>query len=290
MLDLFTFLKPKNELEGSNQSNNSVPFVPDSMWVKCPACNNMLLASDLKENLSVCSKCDHHYRMTARERIKIVADKGTFVEMDKDMESTDILNFPNYKEKLRIAKEKSNEKENVITGTCKIGGNDTAICVMSSDFMMGSMGTVTGEKITRTIEYATDNRLPIVIFTVSGGARMQEGVLSLMQMAKTSGAVKRHSDAGLLYITVLTDPTTGGVTASFAMEGDIILAEPKALVGFAGQRVVEQTTHTKLPKGFQRSEFLLEKGFVDSVVQRKDMKKTLAYLLSIHNPNKEVQE
>lgn len=290
MLDLFTFLKPKNELEGSNQSNNSVPFVPDSMWVKCPACNNMLLASDLKENLSVCSKCDHHFRMTARERIKIVADKGTFVEMDKDMESTDILNFPNYKEKLRIAKEKSNEKENVITGTCKIGGNDTAICVMSSDFMMGSMGTVTGEKITRAIEYATDNRLPIVIFTVSGGARMQEGVLSLMQMAKTSGAVKRHSDAGLLYITVLTDPTTGGVTASFAMEGDIILAEPKALVGFAGQRVVEQTTHTKLPKGFQRSEFLLEKGFVDSVVQRKDMKKTLAYLLSIHNPNKEVQE
>ena len=147
------------------------------------------------------------------------------------MESTDILNFPNYKEKLRIAKEKSNEKENVITGTCKIGGNDTAICVMSSDFMMGSMGTVTGEKITRAIEYATENRLPIVIFTVSGGARMQEGVLSLMQMAKTSGAVKRHSDEGLLYITVLTDPTTGGVTASFAMEGDIILAEPKALVG-----------------------------------------------------------
>ena len=146
MLDLFTFLKPKNELEGSNQSNNSMPFVPDSMWVKCPACNNMLLASDLKENLSVCSKCNHHFRMTARERIKIVADKGTFVEMDKDMESTDILNFPNYKEKLRIAKEKSNEKENVITGTCKIGGNDTAICVMSSDFMMGSMGTVTGER------------------------------------------------------------------------------------------------------------------------------------------------
>lgn len=288
-MDLFTFLKPKNELEGSNHSNNTMPFVPDSMWVKCPACNNMLLASDLKESFGVCSKCNHHFRMTARERIKVVADKGTFVEMDKDMESTDILNFPNYKEKLKAAKETSKEKENVITGTCKIGGNDTVLCVMSPDFMMGSMGTVTGEKITRAFEYATENKLPVVVFTASGGARMQEGVLSLMQMAKTSGAVKLHSDAGLLYITVLTDPTTGGVTASFAMEGDIILAEPNALVAFAGPRVVEQTTHTKLPKGFQRAEFVLEKGFVDSVVQRKDMKKTLSYLLSVHNPNKEVK-
>lgn len=288
-MDLFTFLKPKNELEGSSHSNNTMPFVPDSMWVKCPACDNMLLASDLKETFGVCSKCNHHFRMTARERIKEIADKGTFVEMDKDMESTDILNFPNYKEKLKAAKEKSKEKENVITGTCKIGGNDTVLCVMSPDFMMGSMGTVTGEKITRAVEYATENRFPVVIFTASGGARMQEGVLSLMQMAKTSGAVKRHSDAGLLYITVLTDPTTGGVTASFAMEGDIILAEPNALVAFAGPRVVEQTTHTKLPKGFQRAEFVLEKGFVDSVVQRKDMKKTLSYLLSVHNPNKEVK-
>lgn len=282
-MDLFTFLKPKNELEGSEQADTNTPFVPDSLWVKCPSCNTMLLASDLKENVGVCTKCGHHFRMTARERIALVADKGTFEEFDKDMESKNFLKFPMYDEKLAGAKKKSREKESVVTGKCEIDGNSIVLCVMSPDFMMGSMGTVTGEKITKAFEYATENRLPVVVFTVSGGARMQEGIMSLMQMAKTSGAVKKHSDAGLLYITVLTDPTTGGVTASFAMEGDIILSEPNALVAFAGPRVVEQTTHTKLPKGFQRAEFVLDKGFIDSVVNRKDLKKTLATLLSMHS-------
>ena len=287
-MDLFTFLKPRNELEGAENAETSMPFVPNSMWVKCPSCNNMLLASDLKENNGVCVKCKHHFRMTARERIDLVADKGTFEEINGDMTSKDFLNFPKYKEKLAAAKSKSQENESVVTGTCEIGGNRVVLCVMSPDFMMGSMGTVTGEKVTRAFEYATEKKLPVIVFTVSGGARMQEGILSLMQMAKTSGAVKLHSDAGLLYITVLTDPTTGGVTASFAMEGDIILAEPNALVGFAGPRVVEQTTHTKLPKGFQRAEFVLDKGFIDAVVERESMKETLVMLLSIHKDKKEV--
>ena len=285
---MFTFLKPRNELEGAENAETSMPFVPNSMWVKCPSCNNMLLASDLKENNGVCVKCKHHFRMTARERIDLVADKGTFEEINGDMTSKDFLNFPKYKEKLATAKSKSQENESVVTGTCEIGGNRVVLCVMSPDFMMGSMGTVTGEKVTRAFEYATEKKLPVIVFTVSGGARMQEGILSLMQMAKTSGAVKLHSDAGLLYITVLTDPTTGGVTASFAMEGDIILAEPNALVGFAGPRVVEQTTHTKLPKGFQRAEFVLDKGFIDAVVERESMKETLVMLLSIHKDKKEV--
>ncbi len=289
-MDLFTFLKPKNELEATEVTETSMPFVPDALWAKCPSCNNMLLASDLKENLGVCTKCNHHFRMTARERIDLVADKGSFAEFNGDMESHDILKFPRYKEKLVVAKQKSKEKESVVTGICTINGIKTVLCVMSPDFIMGSMGTVTGEKITRAFEMATENKLPVVVFTVSGGARMQEGILSLMQMAKTSGAVKHHSDAGLLYITVLTDPTTGGVTASFAMEGDIILSEPDALVGFAGLRVVEQTTHTKLPKGFQKAEFVLDKGFIDAVVQRKDLKKTLGSLLSMHNCEKEEKE
>ncbi|MBQ9674082.1 MAG: acetyl-CoA carboxylase carboxyltransferase subunit beta [Ruminococcus sp.] len=282
-MDLFTFLKPKNELEGSQSSAESMPFIPDSLWVKCPACNNMLLASDLQENHRVCTKCNHHFRMSARERIELLSDENSFTEFDSEMISDDILNFPNYKEKLEAAREKSGEKESVVTGKCTIGNMDVVLCVMSPDFMMGSMGTVTGEKITRAFEYATENRLPVIVCTVSGGARMQEGILSLMQMAKTSGAVKRHSDEGLLYITVITDPTTGGVTASFAMEGDIILSEPNALVGFAGPRVVEQTTHTKLPKGFQKAEFVQDKGFIDAVVQRKDLRKTLSTLLIMHN-------
>ena len=220
----------------------------------------------------------------------MVTDEGSFEEWDSDLQGGNPLEYKGYEEKLEKLQEKTGLSEAVITGKAKIDGRETAIGVCDGRFLMASMGEAVGEKIARAVERATEERLPVILFACSGGARMQEGIISLMQMAKTSGAVKRHSDAGLLYITVLTDPTTGGVTASFAMEGDIILAEPKALVGFAGQRVVEQTTHTKLPKGFQRSEFLLEKGFVDSVVQRKDMKKTLAYLLSIHNPNKEVQE
>ena len=220
----------------------------------------------------------------------MTADKGSFVEFDADMTSKNIIDFPDYTRKLKNAKINSGENESVITGVATIEGIKTVLVVMNSEFMMGSMGTVTGEKITRAFEYATDNGLPTVVFTVSGGARMQEGILSLMQMAKTSGAVKRHSDAGLLYITVLTDPTTGGVTASFAMEGDIILSEPRALIAFAGPRVIEQTIRQKLPKDFQSAEFLLEKGFIDAVVTRNEMKKTLADLLELHGCRTEEKE
>ena len=286
--DIFNFLKPKNELEGHEEKSENKPYIPDELWVKCPVCKNVMLSSDLEDNYKVCLKCGYHFRIPARQRIEMTVDEGTFQEFDKDMMSANIIDFPEYTRKLKNAKINSGENESVITGLCSIGGQKTVIAVMNSQFMMGSMGTVTGEKITKAFEYATQNRLPVVIFTVSGGARMQEGILSLMQMAKTSGAVKLHSDKGLLYITVLTDPTTGGVTASFAMEGDIIISEPHALIGFAGPRVIEQTIRQKLPKDFQSAEFLLEKGFVDAVVERKDMKNTLAKLLKLHSESEVV--
>ena len=279
-MDLFAFVKPKNELESPAEKQQNVPFVPEEMWIKCPNCNTMLLTTDMEENLHVCTHCDHHFRLSAKQRIALLADMHTFEERDAELTSENILDFPGYDEKLQKAKKKSNES--VICGVCSISGIKTVLCVMDADFMMGSMGTVTGDKITRAFEYATEKRLPIVVCTVSGGARMQEGILSLMQMAKTSGAVKRHSDAGLLYITVLTDPTTGGVTASFAMEGDIILAEPNSLVAFAGPRVIEQTMRQKLPKDFQTSEFVLQKGFIDAVVSRGKLKKTIYRLLKMH--------
>ena len=279
-MDLFAFVKPKNELESPAEKQQNVPFVPEEMWIKCPNCNTMLLTTDMEENLHVCTHCDHHFRLSAKQRIALLADMHTFEERDAELTSENILDFPGYDEKLQKAKKKSNES--VICGTCEISGIKTVLCVMDADFMMGSMGTVTGDKITRAFEYTTEKRLPIVVCTVSGGARMQEGILSLMQMAKTSGAVKRHSDAGLLYITVLTDPTTGGVTASFAMEGDIILAEPNSLVAFAGPRVIEQTMRQKLPKDFQTSEFVLQKGFIDAVVSRGKLKKTIYRLLKMH--------
>lgn len=278
-MDLFSFVKPKNELE-SKPDEKQKPFVPEEMWVKCPSCNQMLLTTDLQENLYVCTRCNHHFRISAQKRLDMLADSGSFAEFDAEMKSRNILNFPGYDKKLEKAEKNANES--VTCGECTIGGIKTVLCVMNADFMMGSMGTVTGEKITRAFEYATENRLPVIVCTVSGGARMQEGILSLMQMAKTSGAVKRHSDAGLLYITVLTDPTTGGVTASFAMEGDIILAEPDALVAFAGPRVIEQTIHQKLPKDFQTSEFVMQKGFIDAVVDRVALKETLSKLLKMH--------
>ncbi len=283
--DIFTFLKPKNELEGIESDNFNKPFIPDTMWVKCPKCKTLLLAADMEESHKVCNKCNYHLRLSARERINLIADRGTFDEMDKDLESVNILGFPNYDQKLFVTKQKSHEKESVITGTCKIGGTKTVLCAMNPDFMMGSMGTVTGEKITRAFEYATEHNLPIIVCTVSGGARMQEGIMSLMQMAKTSAAVKQHSNKSLLYITLLTDPTTGGVTASFAMEGDIILSESGALIGFAGPRVIEQTIRQKLPKDFQTAEFLLEKGFIDAIVDRKNVKTSLSKLLKLHIKN-----
>lgn len=285
-MDLFSFRKPKNELEVSEAEQQNSPFVPEEMWIKCPKCNTMILTTDMQENLSVCTKCEHHFRMNAKKRIAMLADSDTFTEFDSELVSENIINFPGYEAKLKKAREKGG-KESVICGRCKIGGADTVLCAMDSEFMMGSMGTITGEKITRAFEYATENMLPVVVCTVSGGARMQEGIMSLMQMAKTSGAVKRHSDKGLLYITVLTDPTTGGVTASFAMEGDIILAEPDSLVGFAGQRVIEQTIRQKLPKDFQTAEFVLQKGFIDAVVSRNKLKTTLEKLLKMHGYGEE---
>lgn len=281
-MDIFNFLKPKNELESQGECAENRPYIPDELWVKCPSCKTMVLSSDLVDNFKVCTKCGYHFRLKARQRIDMIIDEGTFEEMDKDLTSRNIIDFPDYTRKLKNARINSGENESVVCGKAKINGLNTVLAVMDSSFMMGSMGTITGEKITRAFEYATENQLPIIVFTVSGGARMQEGILSLMQMAKTSGAVKRHSDNGLLYITVLTDPTTGGVSASFAMEGDIILAEPHALIGFAGPRVIEQTIRQKLPKDFQSAEFLLEKGFVDAVVPRSEMKNTLSKLLKLH--------
>lgn len=288
--DIFNFLKPKNELENQGECAENRPYIPDELWVKCPICKNVVLSSDLVENHKVCPKCDYHFRIAARQRIEMTVDEGTFREIDSELTSTNIIDFPDYTRKLRNAKLNSGENESVICGTAEIGGQKTVLAVMNSQFMMGSMGTVTGEKITRAFELATERNLPVIVFTVSGGARMQEGIMSLMQMAKTSGAVKRHSDEGLLYITVLTDPTTGGVTASFAMEGDIILSEPHALVAFAGPRVIEQTIRQKLPKDFQSAEFLLEKGFIDAVVPRKEMKTTLTKLLKLHCKEAETDE
>ncbi len=283
MLQKDLFRRPKNELESySRYITKGAPDVPDEMCTQCPSCRQTLFMDILHENSHVCPKCGYHFRINARQRISLIADEGSFAELFGNMVSTNRIQFPSYEDKLKQARLSSAEKEAVVCGTAEIGGFACAMFVMDANFMMGSMGSVVGEKITRTFEYATEHSLPVVGFAVSGGARMQEGILSLMQMAKTSGAVKLHSDAGNLYLAVLTDPTTGGVTASFAMEADIILAEPNALIGFAGPRVIEQTMRQKLPAGFQRAEFLLDKGFVDMISNRKEQKKQIARLLSLH--------
>jgi len=277
------FKKPANkpELKGKKAP---VPQMPDDiLGIVCDACRKSFFKIDLLDNFYVCPKCSNHLRAEPRARIAMLADDGTFTELFSDVESKNPLDFPSYDDKLAKAQEQSGEREAVLCGTCKIEGNKTAIFAMDPNFMMGSMGTTVGDKIAATFEYALQHNLPVIGYTVSGGARMQEGILSLMQMAKTSAAVRRHSDAGLLYIVVLCDPTTGGVTASFAMLGDIILAEPKALIGFAGPRVIEQTIRQKLPTGFQRAEFLQEKGFVDKIVPRKEQKDVLAKLLELHS-------
>ncbi len=277
------FFKPGSHDKQDNAVRTASVVEDGSAEAKktCPDCGKETPVGELWENLNVC-ECGHHFRMNARQRVAYLVGNKNFAEMDAELVSENVLNFPGYDAKLSSAKLNSHENESVITGTCEIGGIKTALFVMNSEFMMGSMGSVCGEKITRLFEYATENSLPVVGYTVSGGARMQEGILSLMQMAKTSAAVRKHSDAGLLYIAVLTDPTTGGVTASFAMEGDIILAEPKATVGFAGRRVIEQTISKKLPKEFQKSEFLLEHGFADKIVSRKEQREIIANLLQMH--------
>lgn len=272
MANIFSAVKNKLGLGGKAAESTVV----------CPKCNCEKPIGEVQKNLMVCTECDHHYRLSARERIDMICDAGSFDEMFSSVTSEDFLEFPKYKDKLDTSKEKTGENEAVICGTAKIGGEKCCVFVMDSRFIMASMGSAVGERITRTFEYATEHSLPVVGFTASGGARMQEGILSLMQMAKVSGAVKMHSNAGNLYITVLTDPTTGGVTASFAMEGDIILAEPKALVGFAGRRVIEQNTKEKLPQNFQTAEFLLVHGFVDKIVAREKQKIIITELLKMH--------
>ena len=273
-------LQPRNELEAGGRSAAPASDPGDPVRT-CPNCHMDTPVSELRENSYVCS-CGHHFRIRARTRIGLIADPGSFTELFAEAVSGDPISFPGYSEKLASAKSRSQETEAVVCGTARIGGHPCCLFAMEPNFMMGSMGTAVGERVTELFEYALTHALPVVGCTVSGGARMQEGLFSLMQMAKTSGAVKRHGDAGLLYIVLLTNPTTGGVTASFAMEADIILAEPGATVGFAGARVIEQTTLRPLPKGFQTSEFLLQHGFADAIVARPDQKEVLISLLGMH--------
>ena len=258
------------------------PEVPEGLLRKCNKCGSAIIAEDVKKGYYICPKCGGYFRVHAYRRIEMVADEGTFEEWDQGLATRNPLDYKGYEEKLEVLKEKTGLDEAVITGKACIHGTEVALGVCDGRFLMASMGEVVGEKIARAVERATEEELPVIIFACSGGARMQEGITSLMQMAKTSAALKRHSDAGLLYISVLTDPTTGGVTASFAMLGDVILAEPKALIGFAGPRVIEQTIGQKLPKGFQRSEFLLEHGFIDGIVERPQLRETLSQILKLH--------
>lgn len=257
------------------------PEVPDELFFQCPGCKYTIYQKDLGSE-RICPHCGYTFRISAQERLALTIDMGTFLEMFKGIETQDPLNFPGYRKKLTLMREKTGLDEAVVTGTALIKGEKVALGIMDSNFIMASMGTVVGEKITRLFEYATAEKLPVVLFTASGGARMQEGIMSLMQMAKISAAVKRHSNAGLFYLTILTDPTTGGVTASFAMEGDIILAEPQSLVGFAGRRVIENTVREDLPEDFQKAEFLLEHGFVDAIIKRRELPDTIARLVRLH--------
>jgi len=258
--------------------------VPEGLWTKCKSCGAVIYTKDLEKNLNVCPNCGHHFRISAMQRLELVLDQGSFTECDRDMESVDFLQFndaKSYRERIDAAMAKGNGKEAVICGAGTIDGTPVQIAVFDFTFMGGSMGSVVGEKITRLIERARERRTPAIIFSSSGGARMQESIISLMQMAKTSAALARLRDAGLPYISVLTDPTTGGVTASFAMLGDIIVAEPRALIGFAGPRVIEQTIRQKLPEGFQRAEYLLEHGMIDLIVPRREMKQKLSAIVKM---------
>ena len=274
------FKKTVMDIRGEDRENT--PEVPDNLMRKCNACKAAVFVDEVKQNHYICPHCGNYFHMPAYRRIKMIADRKSFVEWDAEMEEQNPLQYKGYEEKLRALREKTGLNEAVVTGKCTIKGISVALGVCDCRFMMSSMGEVVGEKITRVFERATEEKLPVILYICSGGARMQEGLVSLMQMAKTSMALRKHSDAGLLYVPVLTDPTTGGVTASFAMLGDIILAEPKALIGFAGPRVIEQTIGQKLPKGFQRAEFLLEHGFIDKIVERDDQRIVLADILKLH--------
>lgn len=262
--------------------------MPEGLWIKCNNCGEIIYKKEVARNFNVCPKCNYHFRISAKERIELLADKDTFIEYDADMEASDPLNFKDYKrykDRIKDAQRSSGIKDAFISGEAKITGMGVMLGVFDFSFMGGSMGSVVGEKATRTIELGIEKGVPVIIVSSSGGARMQEGILSLMQMAKTSAALAKLRDARLPFISVLTDPTTGGVTASFAMLGDIIIAEPKALICFAGPRVIEQTIKQKLPEGFQRSEYLLEHGMVDMIVERKDMRETIGKILSMLKPS-----
>lgn len=274
------FLKPNNELEGTSSRFRS-------RKVTCKKCQKQVSVFRIRKNYFICPECGYYFPVRARRRILMLTDKRSFYELDGDMESRNILNFPDYDDKLEKAREKSREKEGVICGVATIGGIKVCIFAMDSNFMMGSMGAVVGEKITRLFEYALSKHLPVIGVTVSGGARMQEGMISLMQMSKVSAAVKRHSNGGNLYIALLTNPTTGGVDASFAMEGDITIAEPGARVGFAGPRVIEKSLNQALPKDFQKAESVMECGFIDAIVARRLQKEYLEKILRIHFADKE---
>ncbi len=262
--------------------NSNMPNIPNGRWINCDKCKNIIYKDDLEKNLNVCTNCGYHFKISAIDRINQIFDENSFFELFTDISSYNPLEFEGYEEKLQQNKRKSNLDEAVVTGVGSINSKEVCAAIMDSNFMMGSMGCAVGEKITRVIEHATKHKMPLIIFSSSGGARMQEGILSLMQMAKTSVTIGKHNEAGLLYISVITNPTTGGVTASFAMQGDIIISEPNAVIGFAGRRVIENTINEKLPEDFQSAEFALEKGFIDSIVARKDLKNYLSKILSLH--------
>lgn len=258
--------------------------MPEGVWTKCKNCDEIVYTREIERNLNVCPKCDYHFRISAQARIELILDAGSFEEMDAGMQSVDFLNFKDskkYKDRIKAAVAKSGGGDAVVCGTGTIEGIPVVVGVFDFGFMGGSMGSVVGEKITRAIERGLEERRPVIVFSSSGGARMQESILSLMQMAKTSAALAKLKQAGIPFISVLTDPTTGGVTASFAMLGDINMAEPRALIGFAGPRVIEQTIRQQLPEGFQRSEYLLEHGMIDMIVRRQEMKAKLAQILRI---------
>ena len=269
-------------------TNNKNPRIdiPVGKWVKCEKCKEILYKENVRSNLNICPNCGHYFRMHINKRLELMIDKDTYKKFNLNIETTNPLNLEDYPKKLKALREKTGIQEAVACGTGKIKGEDVVICIMDSGFLMGSMGVVVGEKITYAIEQAVERRLPLIIFSVSGGARMQEGIISLMQMAKTTSALTKLDEAGLLYISVLTDPTYGGVTASFASLGDIVLAEPHAMIGFAGQRVIKQTIGEELPEGFQTAEFLLEHGFIDKIVERKDLKDTIYDLIILHKGGK----
>ncbi len=275
----------KSEEEGKERREDLKPF--EQLWTKCNSCNELVYRKVIERNLQVCPKCNYHFQIPARRRIDSVADPGTFVEYDGDLVSTDPLDFKDskrYPSRIRESQEKTGHKDAIICGEARIEGQPAMIGIFEFNFMGGSLGSVVGEKIVRLIERAVDKKVSVIIFCASGGARMQEGILSLMQMAKTSAALAKLNEARIPYISVLTDPTTGGVSASIAMLGDIILAEPKAMIGFAGPRVIKETIRTDLPEGFQRAEYLLEHGMVDLIVERKDLRHTLASLLEMLKP------